>query len=82
MLQDLRREANAKSEIFKRWFAEKDSDNVLKVVERLIDDSGVGNAQARMHDMVCRQTDWVNQCKPSRGAYMQRVSGHFHYCPA
>ncbi len=41
-------EADSKSDTFKRWFNEGDADNVKKVLEKIIDPKGVGQANPLM----------------------------------
>lgn len=75
------KEADAKSDIFKRWFAESDSENVKKVLERIVDTKGVGNAVPMMKDWVLLRNDEANRCADGKGGYSIYNKGKFHICP-
>ncbi|KAL1594347.1 hypothetical protein SLS60_010107 [Paraconiothyrium brasiliense] len=75
-------EANAKSDTFKRWFDESDSGNVVKVLERMFNPSGVGQATELMKDWILLRNDDYNKCGTNtRNAYSAWQRGFFHICP-
>lgn len=74
-------EANSKSVTFKRWFDEGDADNVKKVLEKILDPNGVGQANPLMTQWVCQQDDDANECIGARNAWSASPKGIFHMCP-
>ena len=74
-------EANGKSDTFKRWFDEGDADNVKKVLEKIVDPTGVGQANPLMTQWVCQQDDAYNRCKSTTNAWSASERGYFHICP-
>ena len=74
-------EADRKSDIFKRWFDEGDADNVKRVLEKIVDPRGVGQANPLMTQWVCQQDDEDNRCTGTSNAYSASRRGIFHFCP-
>ncbi|KAL8652672.1 MAG: hypothetical protein Q9210_002548 [Variospora velana] len=74
-------EADRKSDTFKRWFDEGDADNVKKVLEKIVDPKGVGQANPLMTQWVCQQDDAFNRCTGTSRAWSAWQRGVFHMCP-
>ena len=75
------KEADSKSDTFKRWFDEGDADNVKKVLEKIVDPTGVGSANPLMKQWVCQQDDAYNRCTGTTNAWSAWQRGYFHMCP-
>lgn len=75
------READSKSDTFKRWFDEGDADNVKKVLEKIVNPTGVGQANPLMTQWICQQNDENNRCTATRNAWSAGSKGIFHMCP-
>lgn len=74
-------EADKNSNTFKRWFDQGDADNVKKVLEKILDPKGVGQANPLMTQWVCQQDDQFNRCTGTRRAWSASNRGYFHMCP-
>lgn len=75
------READSKTETFKRWFDEADADNVKKVLEKVVSSQGVQQPTVLMKDWICEQNDVKGACRPTTNAYSVSNKGQFHLCP-
>jgi hypothetical protein len=77
------READAKTAMFKRWFAESDADNVKNVLGRIMDRTlSVPEAQPRLTSRVLDRTDFGNGCRiMGMNAYTARTIERHHVCP-
>ncbi|KAF2829426.1 hypothetical protein CC86DRAFT_465039 [Ophiobolus disseminans] len=75
------READAKSDIFKRWFDKSNADDVKNVLSRIINLQPPYNAVPQTKDWVLLKEDTHNKCDAGRRAYSVPKLGRFHFCP-
>ena len=75
------READQKTDTFKRWFDESNAQDVKNVLERMVSQSGVQQPTELMKDWICEKDDIKGECKPGRNAYSIPNKGYFHFCP-
>lgn len=75
------READQVTETFKRWFDASNAQDVKKVLEKMVSQSGVQQPTDLMKSWICEHDDVKGVCSRGKNAYSVSNKGQFHFCP-
>ena len=75
------READHKTDTFKRWFDESNAQDVKNVLEKMVSQSGIQQPTPLMKGWICERDDVKGACSAGKNAYSVSNKGQFHLCP-
>lgn len=75
------READQKTDTFKRWFDENNAQDVKNVLEKMVSQGGLQQPTPLMKRWICERDDVKGVCTPGKNAYSVSNKGQFHLCP-